>query len=209
MKSSGAAIPSAAPMPRAGSVNCSCRGCEFPARSRRSVRRRPDQPRSAHRNCRARRSGRTAVAARQRAARPGRATRARGRDCDRRPAAAPLARHRRAGADRNRAHEGPGPSAGDVGAADAFARSHRRHRAPRRPRGGQARRRQCRRAFRNGYSALIKRAGQDGVLTLKVGQRDDLSDQQLKDLLAGSIDIVRRRLFEVVKPDGRPRSSRR
>jgi hypothetical protein len=51
-----------------------------------------------------------------------------------------------------------------------------------------------------GYSALIKRAGQDGVLTLKVGQRDDLSDQQLKELLSGSIDIVRRRLFEVVKP---------
>jgi uncharacterized protein (DUF2336 family) len=51
-----------------------------------------------------------------------------------------------------------------------------------------------------GYSALIKRAGHDGVLTLKVGQREDLSDRQLKDLLAGSIDIVRRRLFEVVKP---------
>ncbi len=51
-----------------------------------------------------------------------------------------------------------------------------------------------------GYSELIKRAGKDGVLTLKVGQRDDLSDLQLKDLLAGSIDILRRRLFEVVKP---------
>jgi uncharacterized protein (DUF2336 family) len=51
-----------------------------------------------------------------------------------------------------------------------------------------------------GYSTLIKRAGQDGVLTLTVGQRADLSDQHLKDLLAGSIDIVRRRLFEVVKP---------
>src|SRR5258707_896335 len=51
-----------------------------------------------------------------------------------------------------------------------------------------------------GYSVLITRASQDGVLTLKVGQRDDLSDQQLKDLLAGSIDIIRRRLFEVVKP---------
>ena len=51
-----------------------------------------------------------------------------------------------------------------------------------------------------GYSVLIKRAGQDGVLTLAVGQRDDLSGEQLKDLLAGSIDIVRRRLFEVVKP---------
>src|ERR1700730_3469455 len=51
-----------------------------------------------------------------------------------------------------------------------------------------------------GYSVLIKRAGQDGVLTLAVGQRDDLSGAQLKDLLAGSIEIVRRRLFEVVKP---------
>jgi hypothetical protein len=51
-----------------------------------------------------------------------------------------------------------------------------------------------------GYSALIKRAGQDGVLTLTVGQRADLSGPQLKDLLEGSIDIVRRRLFDVVKP---------
>jgi len=51
-----------------------------------------------------------------------------------------------------------------------------------------------------GYSVLIKRASEDGVLTLKIGQRDDLSDQQLRDLLTGSIDIVRRRLFEVVKP---------
>jgi uncharacterized protein (DUF2336 family) len=52
-----------------------------------------------------------------------------------------------------------------------------------------------------GYSALIKRAGQDGVLTIKVGQRADLSETQLKDLLAGSIDVVRRRLFDVVKPE--------
>src|ERR1019366_7246244 len=51
-----------------------------------------------------------------------------------------------------------------------------------------------------GYSVLIKRAGHDGVLTLTVGQRDDLSGPQLKDLLAGSIEIVRRRLFDVVKP---------
>jgi uncharacterized protein (DUF2336 family) len=51
-----------------------------------------------------------------------------------------------------------------------------------------------------GYSTLIKRANLDGVLTLTVGQRDDLSDPQLKDLLAGSIDIIRRRLLEVVKP---------
>jgi uncharacterized protein (DUF2336 family) len=52
-----------------------------------------------------------------------------------------------------------------------------------------------------GYSALIKRAARDGVLTLTVGQRDDLPDQALKQLLAGSIDVVRRRLFDVAKPE--------
>ncbi|HKH00745.1 MAG TPA: DUF2336 domain-containing protein [Bradyrhizobium sp.] len=53
----------------------------------------------------------------------------------------------------------------------------------------------------DGYSTLIKRAGRDGVLTLTVGRRDDLSDLQLKELLEGSIHIIRRRLLEVVKPD--------
>ena len=52
-----------------------------------------------------------------------------------------------------------------------------------------------------GYSSLIHRASHDGVLTLAVGQRADLSAPQLKDLLAGSIDIVRRRLLDVVKPE--------
>jgi len=32
----------------------------------------------------------------------------------------------------------------------------------------------------SGYSELIKRASQDGVLTITVGQRNDLSDQMLK-----------------------------
>ena len=52
-----------------------------------------------------------------------------------------------------------------------------------------------------GYQVLIKRAAQDGVLTLAVGQRSDLSDAHLKQLLAGSLDVVRRRLFELVKPE--------
>jgi uncharacterized protein (DUF2336 family) len=52
-----------------------------------------------------------------------------------------------------------------------------------------------------GYADLIKRASQDGVLTLTVGQRADLSDVRLKQLLAGSLDVVRRRLFDVVKPE--------
>src|SRR5205814_1640615 len=51
------------------------------------------------------------------------------------------------------------------------------------------------------YSTLIKRAGQDGVLTIKLGQRDDLSSEHLKELLSGSIDVIRRRLFQVVKPE--------
>jgi uncharacterized protein (DUF2336 family) len=51
-----------------------------------------------------------------------------------------------------------------------------------------------------GYSELIKRAAQDGVLTLKIGQRDDLSGEQLKELLDGSLDVIRRRLSDVVKP---------
>jgi uncharacterized protein (DUF2336 family) len=53
----------------------------------------------------------------------------------------------------------------------------------------------------SGYSELIRRAAQDGVLTLTVGQRADLSDERLKDLLAGSLDVIRRRLFDIVKPD--------
>jgi uncharacterized protein (DUF2336 family) len=52
-----------------------------------------------------------------------------------------------------------------------------------------------------GYSELIRRASHDGVLTLTVGQRADLSDERLKDLLAGSLDVIRRRLFDIVKPE--------
>jgi len=53
----------------------------------------------------------------------------------------------------------------------------------------------------NGYSELVRRANWDGVLTLTIGQRRDLSDRHLKELLAGSLDVVRRRLFDVVKPE--------
>ncbi|MET4386897.1 uncharacterized protein (DUF2336 family) [Bradyrhizobium sp. F1.4.3] len=52
-----------------------------------------------------------------------------------------------------------------------------------------------------GYSELIKRASQDGVLTLKIGQREDLSGEHLKELLNGTLDVIRRRLSSVVKPD--------
>ena len=53
----------------------------------------------------------------------------------------------------------------------------------------------------DGYSTLIKRASQDGVLTIRLGQRDDLSSDQLKEVLSGSIDVIRRRLLTVVKPE--------
>ncbi len=52
-----------------------------------------------------------------------------------------------------------------------------------------------------GFRQLIKRAAQDGVLTLKVGQRDDLPEAHLKELLAGSLDVIRQRLLDMVKPD--------
>jgi uncharacterized protein (DUF2336 family) len=51
-----------------------------------------------------------------------------------------------------------------------------------------------------GYSVLIRRASQDSVLTIAVGQREDISGEQLKNLLEGSIGAVRRRLLEAVNP---------
>ena len=50
------------------------------------------------------------------------------------------------------------------------------------------------------YSEMIKRAAQDGVLTLKIGQRRDLSGEHLKELLDGTLDVIRRRLSSVVNP---------
>ncbi len=51
-----------------------------------------------------------------------------------------------------------------------------------------------------GYSALVKRAAKDGMLTLTVGQRRDLPDRLLKELLSGSVDVLRRRLFDIAEP---------
>lgn len=55
----------------------------------------------------------------------------------------------------------------------------------------------------SGYADLIQRAAGDGVLTLTIGQRDDLSESHLKALLAATLDPVRRRLFDLVKPQRR------
>jgi uncharacterized protein (DUF2336 family) len=52
----------------------------------------------------------------------------------------------------------------------------------------------------DGYSGLIKRATDDGMLAVAVGQREDISAASLKQLLSKSVDIVRRRLFDGAKP---------
>ena len=52
-----------------------------------------------------------------------------------------------------------------------------------------------------GYATLVKKAARDGVLTLTLGQREDLPEAQLRTLLAGSIDAVRHRLHQMVKPE--------
>lgn len=52
----------------------------------------------------------------------------------------------------------------------------------------------------HGYSGLVKRATDDGMLALTVGQREDLPAASLKQLLAKSVEVVRRRLFDMAKP---------
>jgi len=59
-----------------------------------------------------------------------------------------------------------------------------------------------------GYHGLIRRAGEDGTLAVTVGQRDDLSATQLKHLLAQSVEVVRRRLFDAAAPELRTAISR-
>ena len=55
----------------------------------------------------------------------------------------------------------------------------------------------------SGYSGLIKRATDDGMLALAVGQREDLPAASLKQLLSKSVDVVRRRLLDMAKPTQR------
>ena len=52
-----------------------------------------------------------------------------------------------------------------------------------------------------GYTGLIRRASDDGALAVTVGQRDDLAPEQLKHLLAQSVEVVRRRLFDAAAPE--------
>jgi uncharacterized protein (DUF2336 family) len=51
------------------------------------------------------------------------------------------------------------------------------------------------------FTRLVAQAGQDGVLTMRIGRRDDLPPEHLRSLLTGSIDVIRRRLLDIVKPE--------
>lgn len=52
----------------------------------------------------------------------------------------------------------------------------------------------------DGFSGLVNRASDDGVLAVSVGQREDIPATSLKQLLSKSVDIVRRRLLDAAKP---------
>lgn len=52
----------------------------------------------------------------------------------------------------------------------------------------------------DGYSGLIRRAADDGMLALALGQREDITPQALKELLGTTVDIVRRRLYADAGP---------
>jgi uncharacterized protein (DUF2336 family) len=52
-----------------------------------------------------------------------------------------------------------------------------------------------------GYAGLVKRATDDGVLAVTVGQREDISSASLKELLSKSEDGVRRDLLDAAEPE--------
>lgn len=51
-----------------------------------------------------------------------------------------------------------------------------------------------------GYSSLVQRAADDGMLAVALGQREDLPGPLLQQLLSESADIVRRKLFQTANP---------
>ena len=51
-----------------------------------------------------------------------------------------------------------------------------------------------------GYSSLVHRATNDGMLAVAVGQREDLPAPLLQRLLSESVDLVRRKMFQSANP---------
>jgi uncharacterized protein (DUF2336 family) len=54
-----------------------------------------------------------------------------------------------------------------------------------------------------GFTSLVQRAADDGILAVTVGQREDLPAPLLQKLLSESADLIRRRIFEAATPERR------
>jgi uncharacterized protein (DUF2336 family) len=59
-----------------------------------------------------------------------------------------------------------------------------------------------------GYSSLVQRAADDGVLAVAVGQREDLPAPLLQQLLSEAADLVRRKIFEAASPEQKTKLAR-
>jgi uncharacterized protein (DUF2336 family) len=52
----------------------------------------------------------------------------------------------------------------------------------------------------HGYSSLVQRSADDGMLAVAMGQREDLPAPLLQQLLSESVDLVRRKMFQAASP---------
>jgi uncharacterized protein (DUF2336 family) len=59
-----------------------------------------------------------------------------------------------------------------------------------------------------GYSSLVQRSADDGMLAIAVGQREDLPAPLLQQLLSESVDLVRRKIFQAASPGRKAKLAR-
>lgn len=52
----------------------------------------------------------------------------------------------------------------------------------------------------HGYSSLVQRSADDGMLAVAMGQREDLPAPLLQQLLSESVELVRRKIFQAASP---------
>jgi uncharacterized protein (DUF2336 family) len=52
----------------------------------------------------------------------------------------------------------------------------------------------------HGYSSLVQRSADDGMLAVAMGQREDLPAPLLQQLMSESVDLVRRKMFQAASP---------
>jgi uncharacterized protein (DUF2336 family) len=60
----------------------------------------------------------------------------------------------------------------------------------------------------HGYSSLVQRSADDGMLAVAVGQREDLPAPLLQQLMSESVDLVRRKIFQAASPARKTRLAR-